>query len=242
MVNRIGYLKFLLIVMVCFSYACDNRKSTGYSMVDENFTFDQVENIKRDSLVLKRYFLSSKSDSIYNVITEDKGLISRGWTYNFVRIGDWYFERNKQIDSIYNYINYCGGLHHVNTIQYVVNDKPLFTKGYWHEFIYDKTDIKQNEAFSFEIKINYDKELYKENLMLFLFHDKVYNADYCDFQKFTKDTIPSFGDDFYNVNIIPTEKGLNTIQGYYLLLPVKQLEKDIIGLKPVFFREDYEVK
>ncbi|WP_413514105.1 hypothetical protein [Myroides odoratus] len=235
-------LKITLLVMSFLLYACDNRKTTGYSEIDQNYTFKQKERIERDDVVLNRYLFDSKSDSVYSIITDSKGVVSRGWTYNFRRIGDWYFEHNQQIDSIYNYINYCGGIHHVNTIKYIVNDKSQFTKGYWHEFIYDKTDIKQNKAFNFEIKINYDKELYKENLMLFLFHDEVYNADYCDFKKFTKDSMPSFGDDFYNVRITPKDRGTNNIQGYYLLMPKKQLEKDIIGLKPVFFREDFEVK
>lgn len=223
-------------------YACDNKNSTGYREIDDKYTFKKSEVVFHEDILLKWYFLDSKSDSVYAIIKNSKEEVSRGWTYNFVRIGDWFFENKKQLDSMYNYVNYCGGIHHVNTIKYFNHGKPLYDKGYWHEFIYDSVNIKKDERVEVEIKINYDKALYKENLMLYLFRDPVYNADYCDFKQFQKDSVPSFGDDHYTLGIRPVDKGMNTIQGYYILLPKKQEKKDgTIGLKAVFFHLDFDV-
>lgn len=235
-------IKYWIIGLIWSIYACDNKNITGYREIDDNYKFKKSEAVFKEDILLERYFLDPKSDSVYTIIKNSKDEVSRGWTYNFVRIGDWFFENKKKLDSIYNYVNYCGGIHHVNTIQYFVDGKPQYDKGYWHEFIYNSTNIKKDERVEVEIKINYDKELYKENLMLYLFQDPVYNADYCDFKQFKKDSLPSFGDDNYTLGIRPAEEGINTIQGYYILLPKKQEMKDgIIGVKAVFFRLDFEV-
>lgn len=242
MIRKKNKLNSIVIAVILLIYSCNKIEKSNYAEVDGNFSFRKVEIIENDSLKLKRYLINGKSDSVYNIIVDSKQIVSRGWTYNFTRIGDWFFESKERLDSVYNYVNYCGGIHHINTIKYFNNNKPLYNKGYWHEFIYDSTNIKKDERFEVEMKINYDKELYQENLILYLFRDPVYNADYCDFKQFKKDSLPSFGDDNYTLGIRPVDEGINTIQGYYILLPKKQDKVDgTIGVKAIFFRLDFEV-
>lgn len=231
-------------LVILFLTACNESVVTGFNEVDKNYSFRSIEVKHTSELQLKRYFFREKSDSVYTVIAYNSGEVDRGWTYKFKRIGDWYFEnKNQSVDSIVNYITYCGGLHHMNTIKHFYNNEPQLDSGFWHEFVYDSIDIRRKKAFELELKVNYDKTRYEGTMYLCLFNNPVYHADYCDFKSFTKDSIFSYGDDFYNVRITPQDQGVNSIQGYYTLLPKKQRKIDESkNLKVVFFRLDFDAK
>ncbi|MDM1044457.1 hypothetical protein HX004_13820 [Myroides sp. 1354] len=238
--NNIKYWIIGLVLSIC---ACDNENITGYKEIDDNYTFKKPEVVFKEDILLKRYFLDSKSDSVYTIIKNSKGEVSRGWAYKFIRIGNWFFENKKQLDSIYNYVNYCGGIHHINTIQYFVEGKPQYEKGYWYELHYDTLNLKENKPIDVEIKVNYDKNLYERNIALYFFRESISNADYCYFKELKKDSLPSFGKDYYSFEITPKYKGIHSINGFYILLPKKQSNANqMVDLKPVFFKFDLDVK
>lgn len=232
-----------LVVLLCCCSCTGTLNKTNIKEVDDKYTFSKKEDISIDSIRLKRYLLTTNQDSVFNMIIEPNR-ISKGWTYKYVRIGDWVFENSNQIDSIYNYVNYCGGLHKISSIKYFNGSKPEYTKGRWHEFVYDSLSVKLNEPFDLKITTHYDKELYRGNFMMLLFRDPVYNADYCDINSFVKDSLPSYGKDYYELRVTPTEKGVNTVQGCYFLLPNNQPLKvgETVGSVRVFFRLDFNVK
>ena len=243
MIRKKSKLNSFIIGLILLIYSCNKIEKTNYDEVDGNYSFSKLEIIENNSLKLKRYLINSKSDSVYNIIVDSEQTISRGWTYNFVRIGDWFFESEKQLDSIYNYVNYCGGVHHINTIQYIADGKPQYEKGYWHEFHYDTLNLKENKPIDVEIRVNYDKNLYEKNIALYFFRESVSNADYCYFKELEKDSLPSFGEDYYSFEITPKYKGRHSINGYYVLLPKKQSNANhTVDLKPIFFKLDLDVK
>ncbi|EHQ41266.1 hypothetical protein [Myroides odoratus] len=236
-------IKYWIIGLIGLIYACDNKKKTGYREIDDNYIFKKSEVVFKEDILLKRYFLDSKSDSVYAIIKNSKDEVSRGWTYKFVRIGDWFFESKKQLDSIYNYVNYCEGVHHINTIQYFVDGEPQNDKGYWFEFSYDTINLREKMPIDIDIKVNYDKTLYEKNIALYFFRESISNANYCYFKELKKDSLPSFGEDYYSFEIIPKYKGKHSINGYFVLLPNKQSNSnDMIDLKPIFFKLDLNVK
>lgn len=238
--TRILFITVILIMCACYNTGI----KTNVREVDKKYIFSKKEEQDFDSVRLKRYLLNTNNDSAYTIIVEPNSVISRGWSYKFIRIGDWYFETDNKLDSICSYVNYCGGVHHINTVKVFNNNKPNSNKGKWHEFIYDSINSKVDNPFMLKLNIYYDKERYAENFWMYLFRDPIYNADYCDIDSLTKDSLPSYGDDFYELRITPKDKGKNTIQGYYLLKLKEEYTKpeNKASFIRVFFRLDFEAK
>ncbi|WP_230848011.1 hypothetical protein [Myroides odoratus] len=234
----------LLLMMISFFYSCSDKPRTGFKEIDDQFKFINKIESNFDSLSKSAsfYYLEKQPDSIYVVVHGENDNISRGWTYNYIRTGDWFFENDRnEVDSIVNYINYHG-MHNGNTIKYFTKGVLQRNKGYYYYFNYNAENIQKDKPVEIEIELFYDKEKFVGSLQLFLFKDSQRITDYGDFLELDKDSITSYGEDSYYLRITPRDEGVNTIQGYYTLLPKKEFAKDEINVKPIFFRLDLDVK
>lgn len=227
----------LLFVKTTFFCSCNNDVKTGFTEVDNQFRFNRKidSTFQEFSKKANIYFLDKESDSIYLVINEPNDKISRGWVYNNLRIGDWVFENEKnEVDSIINYIQY-NNIYHINTIKYFANNALQKSRGYSHQFHYKKENIKQDKPIEIDLELVYDKEKYIGSPQLFLFKDPKLIKDFSDFLRWDKDSVPSFGEDAYYLRITPRDKGVNRIQGYYILVSKKEFENVDTKAQPVFF-------
>lgn len=227
----------LLLIMIFFMYSCSDNVKTGFKEIDNQFKFINKIDTSFDSLPIKAvsYYLEKQSDSVYVVVNDDDNKISRGWAYNDVRIGDWYFEnKSEEIDSIVNYINY-NGMYNGNTIKYFSNGVLQIDKGYYYQFSYNAENIKKDEPVEIDMQLCYDKQKFVGSLQLFLFKDPQSITDYSDFLKWERDSVFSYGEDFYYLRVTPRSKGENIVQGYYTLIPRKNFDKEIVSVKPIFF-------
>lgn len=237
---------FILFILI--SSCQKDRIHTGFQEIDEKYVFDRMFIGDSDTLdkKFKVYYSNTKPGYCYMVINESKERISRGWAFENMRIGDWYYEniKSNETDSIINYVNQCGK-QIKNTSKYFINNVIQINKGSYYEFEYNSENIKMDRSLDVVMNICYDKKLYEENLQLYFFKSKTRIYDYCDFLKMEKDSFPSYGKDVFNFSITPTDIGENSLHGYYLLLYKKKAnmnEQDNFEARAFFFRLDFNAE